>query len=238
MKGLFVTGTDTGVGKTFISLTLVSAWRDAGLRVGVMKPCETGCEASGGVPADADLLLRESRTALSLDEVCPFRHGLPIDPAEAAAVEQSSGSLSTGGVFSLERALEIFRTIRSNHDVTVVEGAGGLLAPYAEACLASDMALAMGLPLLVTARIGHGTINHTGLTVRAARAAGIEVLGVVFTRTDDPGLVRPGPDEIRNPDAVACLFDVPVLGNVPYIPGRDHLEAREFMDAGRILDLL
>jgi dethiobiotin synthetase len=232
MKALFVTGTDTGVGKTFVALALTSAWREAGLRVGIMKPCETGCEVPAGeegelFPADASLLLRESRSALSIDEVCPFRFCAPMAPAEAAALE--------GGSFSIEKAVEFFRQIRRSHDVSLVEGAGGLLVPYEGERTAADLASAMDLPLLIVSRIGLGTINHTWLTVECARARGLEVLGIVFTRDQDPQLVRPGPDEPRNPEVVERLCKVKVLGNIPFIPGHDHVRAREFIAVDEIL---
>jgi dethiobiotin synthetase len=225
LDGLFVTGTDTGVGKTFVSLALVAAWRDAGLRVGVMKPCETGCEDVGGhlVPEDATRLLKASRTALSLDEVCPCRFPTPMAPAEAAAVD--------GGAFDFERTAGIFRAIRGSHDVTLVEGAGGLLVPFAGERTTVDLIRVMAIPVLVVARIGLGTINHTCLTVECARAHGLDVLGVVFTRTDDPQNVTPGPDEARNPAAIRRLCGVEVLGNIPYIPGGDPRDAAEYLDS-------
>lgn len=230
-----MTGTDTGVGKTFVALTLTAAWRAAGLSTGVMKPCETGCETVAGeeprlLPSDASLLWRESGTELSLDQVCPFRFRAPLAPAEAAALE--------GGSFSIDRAVELLRPIRSSHDVTLVEGAGGLLVPYEEGRSTADLALAMELPLLIVARIGLGTINHTWLTVECARARGLEVLGVVFTRGHDPQTVPPGPEEARNPEVVERLCRVTVLGNIPFIPSHDHLKAGEFVAIEKILSRL
>jgi len=233
MKALFVTGTDTDAGKTFISLGLVSAWRDAGLRVGVMKPSETGCAEEEGalIPADARLLLRASRAALSVDEVCPYRYRLPMAPAEAWAAE--------GGVeFSIEKTAALFKGIGAAHDVTLVEGAGGLLVPFEGARTTVDLARALDTPLLIVARIGLGTINHTWLTVECARARGAEIVGVVFTRAVDPRIDEPGPDEARNPGAVARLAGVPVLGNVPFVEGGDFERVREYVDTAAILSAL
>lgn len=219
MKGVFITGTDTGVGKTRVSLALIAGWRAAGLRVGVMKPCETGCEeveggATGGpaglVPADAAALLAAAGADLSLDEVCPFRFRAPMAPAEAAALE--------GGAFSIERAVEVFQGIRARHDVTLVEGAGGLIVPYEGERTTADLVRAMDIPVVVVARIGLGTINHTCLTVDRARGEGLDVLGVIFNRCDDPRAHPPGPDEERNPAAVERLVKVRVLGNVAFEP--------------------
>lgn len=246
MKALFVTGTDTDVGKTFVSLGLILAWRDRGLRVGVMKPCETGCTEDEGalIPADATALLGASKTALSLDEICPYRYRLPMAPAEAWAAE---GAISAAGQkgsarrheeFSFEKAADFFEGIRLAHDVTLVEGAGGLLVPFAGERTTVDLAIALNTPLLVVARIGLGTINHTWLTVESARARGVEILGVVFTRSLDPRVVKPGPDEACNPEAVARLAGVRVLGNVPFIEGGDFARVREFVDTEAILSAL
>ncbi len=229
MKGLFVTGTDTSVGKTFVSLALIAHWRGRGLRVGVMKPCETGCvplENGELYPADAAALLKESRTALSLDEVCPSRFRAPMAPAEAAALE--------GGAFSVEEAVRIFRAIRRSHDVTIVEGAGGLIVPFEGERTTIDLVRAMEIPILVVAHAGLGTINHTCLTVEAARSHGLDVLGVVFTRSEDPVLQKPGPDEERNPAAVSRLCGVKVFGAVPWIAARDPREALGSIDADAI----
>ncbi|NOZ01734.1 MAG: dethiobiotin synthase [Deltaproteobacteria bacterium] len=224
MKGVFITGTDTGVGKTFVARAVIQAWRRAGLNVGVMKPCETGCEKRGKqmFPSDAFLLSDAAGGSQDLGEVCPFRFAAPMAPAEAAAVE--------GGVFLMKRALETFESIRDRHDSVVVEGAGGLLVPYTESQTTADLAAAMGLPLVIVARIGLGTINHTGLTVQAARRRGLDIAGVVFNRCADPADQPPGPSEDRNPDAVARMYDVKVLGSIPFLPDDNPTSALPFLD--------
>lgn len=212
MRALFVTGTDTGVGKTYVSQALIKGWRAQGLRVGVMKPCETGLKESGvwGPPQDAEKLLSASGASLTLDEVCPFRFGEPMAPAEVAALE--------GGDVSFDTIESGFHAIAERHDVTLVEGAGGLLVPYSGSLTAADLIARLKIPLIVVARIGLGTINHTCLTVEAVRARGLELLGVVFTRAEDPALSPPGPDEARNPDAVARLCGIKILANLPFSP--------------------
>jgi len=228
VRGLFVTGTDTGVGKTFVSLALIHAWRAMGLRVGVMKPCETGCEERDGelIPEDATALLAAAGSGQSLDEVCPVRFRLPMAPAEAAALE--------GGGFSMADAARRCREIGDRHDVTLVEGAGGLLVPFEEQRTTVDLIAALDLPVLIVARAGLGTINHTWLTVERARSAGLEVLGVVFTRALDPTTHPPGPDEEHNPAAVERLCRVEVLGRVPYLAGGDPRQAIPALDMARL----
>jgi len=227
VKGVFVTGTDTGAGKTYVSLCLIAGWRAKGLKVGVMKPCETGwpaeqmgageVESAGGCPpTDAKLLLEASGSSITLDEVCPYRFSAPMAPAEAAALE--------GKEISTERIAEAYSSIASKHDITLVEGAGGLLVPFTSKMLMADLVRFLDLPLVIAARAGLGTINHTCLTVEAARARGLDILGVVFTRTDDPAVNPPGPDETGNPDAVARICGVKVIATLPYskaIPGVD-----------------
>jgi len=219
LKGLFVTGTDTGVGKTFTCRALIAAFRRRGLRVGVFKPCETGCEEKNGalVPSDASLLLGDSGSDLTLDRVCPYRFRAPMAPAEAAEMEC--------GDLDFEGAVQVFREIRDQHDVTLVEGAGGLLVPFQGSRTVADLAGAMGIPVLVVARIGLGTINHTCLTVEYAKSRDLDILGIVFNRCDDPISSPVGPDEARNPDAVARLSGAHVLGNIPYIQSGDPKEA-------------
>lgn len=120
--------------------------------------------------------------------------------------------------------------IRARHDVTLVEGAGGLLVPFAGALTTVDLIARFDIPVLIVARVGLGTINHTGLSVEHARARGLDVAGVVFTRGLDPDTHPPGPDEARNPDTIARLFDLPVLGNIPYLPDADPAKALPYLD--------
>ncbi len=117
-----------------------------------------------------------------------------------------------------------------------MEGAGGLLVPFEGTQTTVDLVRSLELPLLVVARAGLGTINHTCLTVACARAAGLQVLGVVFTRARDPALHPPGPDEARNPTAVADLAGVRVLGRLPYVRDGDPRRAIPHLDVQAILD--
>ncbi len=208
MKGLFVTGTDTGAGKTYVSRALIAGWRRRGLKVGVMKPCETGCRGADLIPEDARLLLEASGSDLTLDEVCPYRFAFPMAPAEAAALE--------GSRISFERLSRVYTAIAARHDVTLVEGAGGLIVPLEGRRTTADLIAHLNLPLLIVARIGLGTINHTGLTVEAARSRGLDLLGVIFTRGEDPKTSPPGPDEARNPAAVEHLCKVRIIAEMPY----------------------
>lgn len=167
--GFFVTGTDTGVGKTVVACALVRALREEGLDVGAMKPIETGVGPEG--PRDA-LALREAAGDVdALDDVCPQRFALPAAPSVAAAAEGRRVE-----VWAIERA---YQRLRARHAWLVVEGVGGLLVPAAEKLSVADLARDLELPLVIVARAALGTINHTLLSLEAAVARGLPVAGVV-----------------------------------------------------------
>lgn len=196
--GVFVTGTDTGVGKTWVACRLAEAWTSRGLRVGVFKPAESG---QGG---DAAALWRASGRRHGLAHVRPYAFKRPLAPALAAAEE--------GRRVSLARLRREFRRVAADSERVLVEGAGGLLVPYAPGLDGAVLARSLALPLLLVARAGLGTINHTLLTLEAARRRGLEVLAVVLNgsrNSKDPSI--PG-----NAPAIRRLGKVPVVGGLPW----------------------
>jgi dethiobiotin synthetase len=201
MTGLFVTATDTGVGKTWVSCALARAAARRGLRVAVMKPCETGDGDDGARLMDA--AGRPLDPALAR----PYQFHLPASPEVAARAE--------GTVVDVPRILDAFARLTRDADFTIVEGAGGLLVPLAPGVLMADLAARLGLPLLVVARASLGTVNHTLLTLEAARARKLAIAGVVTSRAADTA----GPEEPTNPEAIATYGRVPILGAFPH--GRD-----------------
>ncbi len=174
--GLFVTGTDTGVGKTVVSAAIAVALRRRGLRVGVCKVAATGCERrrEGLVSEDAEYLAHWADSRHPLDVVCPQRFSEPLAPAVAA--ERAGTTLDWAAI---RASLD---TIAADSDVMVVEGVGGVLVPMDDGHTVLDLMRALMLPAVVVARAGLGTINHTLLTVGAIRAAGVPVAGVVVNR--------------------------------------------------------
>ncbi len=176
MKGFFVTGTDTGVGKTVVACALARGMIGQGLDVGVMKPVETGVGPGG--PLDALALRAAAGGADPLDDICPQRFALPAAPSVAAAAEGRSVDLAA--------VRAAFARLAARHAWLVVEGAGGLLVPVAAASSMADLAIGLGLPLLVVARAALGTINHTLLTLEAAAARGLDVAGVVISHAGGP----------------------------------------------------
>jgi dethiobiotin synthetase len=174
VAGLFITGTDTGVGKTVVSCALARGLRLAGIDVGVMKPVETGVPASG--PEDARALVRAADVRDEIDLVCPIQYAMPAAPEAAAAVEESGAQGS-----STDRISRAFTTLSDRHDFMLVEGAGGILVPFDEKTTMADVAKRLGLPVLIVARASLGTINHTLLTLEACGTRGLDVLGVVLS---------------------------------------------------------
>lgn len=170
--GYFVTGTDTGVGKTWVACRLAEAARAKGLRVGVFKPAESG---NGG---DAAALKKASGCPLPLEVLRPYAFKRPLAPAVAAASEGKRVALGP-----IKRA---FKTITEVSDFVLAEGAGGLLVPYGPGLDGAVLAKALGLPILIVARRGLGTINHSLLTLEAARRRGLNVAAVVLSGPGKP----------------------------------------------------
>jgi len=208
MNRLFITGTDTGVGKTTVACAIVAAWRTLGRRLAVMKPIETGCSptASGLLPEDARRLCSAAGDALSLADVCPCRFALPASPE--AAAEAASATIDR------HRIAATAARILDRRDALVVEGAGGLLVPISPGYLMADLALDLDCALLIVARASLGTINHTLLTIEAARRRNLPLLGVVLNR---PSATN-GPDEPTNPAAIMRYGQARIFGTFPHLP--------------------
>jgi len=171
ISGIFVTGTDTGVGKTLVSRALIAALRGQGLRVGVMKPIETGVGEAG--PLDALALREAAGVEDPLETICPQQFALPAAPNVAARAEHREVDLD-----SIDAAFE--RVIK-DRDFVIVEGAGGLLVPIRDEMTMAELGRRLGLPLLIVARASLGTINHTALTLDVAASKNLEVVGVVIS---------------------------------------------------------
>ena len=207
MISLFVTGTDTGVGKTLVATGLLRRARHLGLRVAALKPAETGCrkdERGALLPADG-LALRAAAGLedLPIERVVPFRYELPVAPAVAARRE--------GHRFSLDEVLAASRSW-GDVDLLVIEGAGGLLVPFTDELLAADLAIALQARLVIVGRAGLGTINHTLLTIFEARRRGLHLAGVVLNhaqKTDDASVAD-------NAAEISRIGQVRVLGPLPF----------------------
>jgi dethiobiotin synthetase len=180
MRGLFVTATDTGVGKTIVCASLLAATAVAGEPVRAYKPAVTGLEddaeiaSRGAWPADHELLARVA--GMEPEAVSPLRYGPAASPHLAAAL--ASAPIEPARLVACARQLA---GPPAERRTLIVEGVGGLLVPLAEDYSVRDLAVELALPLVIAARPGLGTINHTLLTIESARAAGLHVAAVVLT---------------------------------------------------------
>jgi dethiobiotin synthetase len=198
VRGLFVTGTDTGVGKTILSAALVAAIAAEGEPVGAYKPVVTGLEEpSGAWPHDHELLAHMA--GISPEQVAPLRYQPAVSPHLAAAM--------AGERIDPARLVEHARAI-ARTGTLIVEGVGGLLVPLTENFTVCDLAVELELPLLIAARPGLGTINHTLLTLQAARMADLKVRAVVLT----PWPGNPSAMQQSNRDTIARLGEIEIAG--------------------------
>jgi len=206
-RGLFVTATDTGAGKTFVSCALALALRALGRDVGVMKPVATGCRrlADGTlVSADAEALVAAAGASDPSGLVTPAAFEAPLAPTAAAAREGRGGA-------DVAQILAAYAELLRRHETMIVEGIGGLLVPLAGRYTVRDLARDMACPVLIVSFNRLGTISHTALTVESARAAGLDVRGVVLN--SPPGL---GADESSqtNAEEIERLVNVRVLARL------------------------
>lgn len=211
MRGLFITATDTGVGKTILSASLLAALVAEGEPVRAYKPVITGLgdeaeiAARGPWPPDHELLAAVA--GMDPEEVAPLRYGPAVSPHLAA--ELAGEPIDPARL--LARAGELAADAAQNGGTLIVEGVGGLLTPLAEDYSVCDLAAALSLPVLIAARPGLGTINHTLLTLRVARAAGLDLRAVVLT----PWPAEPTTIEHSNRHTIARLGDIQVEGLSP-----------------------
>lgn len=205
MRGAFVTGTGTEVGKTVVAAAIARTAAAPRRRVAVFKPAVSGLDdcASSPVPPDHELLRLAAGSTQRPDEIAPYRYGPPVSPHLAAKL--------AGEEISPERLVAAATAAAGDADVLISEGVGGLLVPLRQDYLVRDFAVDLGLPLVIAAPPGLGTINHTLLTIEAARAVGLEAAAVVLTPwPGEPSLV-----EESNRETVARLGGVEVEALAP-----------------------
>lgn len=206
-RTLFITGTDTGVGKTRVAAALTRAFLDQGVSAVAMKAVETGWNQTGSLPPDASLLVEAARYQGDPSLVIPQIYSDPVSPLVAAR--------RSGTPVDLEAIRSAFSTLITRYDLVVVEGAGGIAVPIAPRTTMADLAHELGTPVLIVARTTLGTVNHTVLTVDYLKTHNIPVVGVLLNgfRSD-----RQDSSEPDNKALLEELLDVPVLGQLPYEP--------------------
>jgi dethiobiotin synthetase len=208
MRSLLITGTDTGVGKTFVGCGLAAALMARGKSVGVLKPTETGCALRAGelLPDDALRLATFARDTLPIDQICPYRFEPPLAPSVAAQM--------AGVSIDPQRLRTLFQQRRSQYDVMLVEGAGGLLVPLVGRYTFADLARDLGTALLVVVGSKLGALNHTLLTFHCAHAMTLPVAGYIVNHP----LATSDLATQTNVQSLAGLLDVPCRGVVPFTP--------------------
>jgi dethiobiotin synthetase len=205
--GVFITGTDTDVGKTLIAAGLVVALQDHGIDVGVMKPLESGalCFESAPIPKDAFYLREIAGVQDELGLINPYCFRAPLAPGVAAELE--------GVKVDLQRIKEAYEELKGRHQFMVVEGAGGLLVPIAKGTLLPELIKVLDLPLLLVARSSLGTINHTLLTLSCCQGKGLDVMGFIISKsTTDVDR-----SDENNPFIISQFNGTPFLGSLPYL---------------------
>lgn len=207
IKGLFVTGTDTDVGKTVIAAGLAGVFKQMGLKVGVMKPIQTGAVKKSGklVSLDIELMIKTSEIVEDINLLNPYCLEPPVAPLVASQI--------TGIRIDIKKIISAYTTLITKYNTVIVEGAGGLLVPILNNYLMIDLIKDLNLPILIVARPSLGTINHTLLSIREDQSQGIHVLGVVINglREDNAGIC-----ERTNPQIIEEISKVPTLGVIPY----------------------
>ena len=206
--GIFITATDTGVGKTVVTAALAVALRKRGYAVGVMKPIETGVPSSADPESDAARLRAAARSSDTLTEIRPYAFRRPLAPLDAARLEKRTVRLPT--------IMRAFRTLQSRHEVVVVEGVGGVYVPIRSSLDVSDLIYRMKLPAIVVGRVSLGGINHALLTLGALRRRNISVLALVLNRTLPAQTATARAQELSTVRLLRQLAGAPVIGPLPY----------------------
>ncbi|GBE00215.1 ATP-dependent dethiobiotin synthetase BioD 1 [bacterium BMS3Abin07] len=207
-KGFFITATDTSVGKTIISAAMVRALNYLGYRTAAMKPIETGCNKIDDMlmPQDGLFLKNVSGMDENISDITPCTYENPLSPLAAGEIE--------GRTVDLAAILDAYNELTKRYDAIVVEGIGGISVPVTKDYFVSDLALQMGLPLIIVARPTLGTINHTLLTVHYAVAKGMEIAGIILNYSSEP---EGGVDEDTDRKTLESVTDIPIIGVFPHL---------------------
>ena len=208
-KGVFITGTDTNVGKTVVTAALGMALQQTGGTVGIMKPVETGITPAE-TTSDGHRFKGLFAPYKNVDVRSLYCFPPPAAPLEAARICQQP--------IEVEAILDAYQTLAMHHDYTLVEGVGGILVPLTQTRDVRDLIRLLDLPCLIVSRTGLGSINHTRLTLMGLRQAGIPIIGILLNHTD----TTPEEQQASTVKLIRELSDVPVLGPLPFQP---HLRA-------------
>lgn len=206
MKAYFITGTDTGVGKTSITAGLAGSMRKLGINVGVMKPIASGIpQKIGSKSLDVDIIVEASKTKDSEELINPVFLPIPTSPYDATKLL----SLPV----DMPLILTTFTKLLSIHDILLVEGIGGIMTPITKNFFVADMIKAMGIETIIVTRATLGTLNHTMMTYQLCKDYGIKVKGLVINNFDEKGTAA----EKNAPMTLHEITGLDILGVVPFI---------------------
>jgi dethiobiotin synthetase len=209
-RGVFITATDTGVGKTLVASALAACLTQRGIDVGVMKPVETGVSRSRKLQSDGERLRKAAGARDLMTEVCPYVLRLPVAPLSAARAEGKTVQMAT--------ILRTFHTLRQKHIFMVVEGVGGIYVPITQALNMSNIIYQMRLPAIVVGPSGLGGINHALLTLHALREQNIPVVALVLNQQRPVRTKIARMQEQSTVSLLRRLAGVPVVGPLLYSP--------------------
>lgn len=208
MRGLFITGTDTGVGKTMVTAAIAAALRADGCHAGVWKPVQSGaCIGSGDT--DAERLLQLTGINERPDIVASYTFEAPLAPILAAR--------QAGVTLTLQELIAAGKPLIERYEALLIEGAGGVAVPLNDDALIVDLIAELRIPALIVARSSLGTINHTILTAAFLRHYGINIVGVILNDGDDPEIAH-DPSVATNAELIEQYSGLPVLGRFPCLP--------------------
>ena len=204
-RGCFITGTDTGIGKTVVTAALALSLKERGLRVAVMKPIETGCQNTERLGTDGERLRMAVDATTSIDLISPYRFFLPVAPLAAAR--------AAGITIEIDHIATACRDLARDCDFVVVEGVGGLMVPLSEKMDVRDLIASLGLPTLVVGRAALGGVNHALLTIEALRQRAIPIIGIVLNQL----VTKLNHEQTRSTvELIRERSGVPVFGPLPY----------------------
>ena len=206
MTGIFITGTDTNIGKTIIAAGLADALKNKGYNVGVMKAVQSGAGIKNGklYSPDIEFMKKVMEVNDEMELVCPYILKAAMAPGIAAEIDEKN--------IDFDIIKNAFQELEKRHDIVIVEGAGGIAVPIKKRFLISDLIKYVDIPIIIVARAGLGTINHTFLTIEYAKRSGIKIIGVIIND------FRGGFVEEKNPGIITDLTDIPILGIIPNDP--------------------
>ncbi|NNF96315.1 MAG: dethiobiotin synthase [Halobacteria archaeon] len=224
MRGFFITGTDTNVGKTWVTAGLLHAFNEQGLRTIAMKPVASGCETIDGQlrNADAECLMKHMNTAADYQEVNPYSFEPAIAPHIAAK--------QAGENIDLEKIQQTAEQLARRADVILVEGVGGWAVPLNETQAVADLAVKLQLPVIMVVSIRLGCLNHALLSAQSIRASGLSILGWVANMCDSSDSVSE-----ENIFALQQRLDCPMLAKLPLLNEFDIKKLSSYFDPERLI---